>query len=144
MKAKILVTAYENPDLDGTACAFGYAEFLKKTGIDAVVGIFGNAHREAQFVFNKFKIDKIGDANKLIDQYESVILVDASDLKGLSQKIDPSKVVEIVDHRKVNESSKFPNAKVQIEFVGSAATLIAEKFYKNKIEVSKESAALIS
>jgi len=69
--------------------------------------------------------------------------VDASDLNGLEGKIAPEKVIEIIDHRKVHEADKFPNAKVQIEFVGAAATLVAEKFMQNNIAISKESAILI-
>jgi manganese-dependent inorganic pyrophosphatase len=38
---------------------------------------------------------------------------------------------------------KFPNAKVQIELVGSASSLVAERFIKNNIEISKESAILL-
>lgn len=53
---KILVTSLQNPDLDGTACALAYAEFLNKKGYDAIAGIFGVPHREAQFVLDKFNI----------------------------------------------------------------------------------------
>ena len=37
----ILVTCYENPDLDCVACAIAYSEFLQKTGKPAVAAIFG-------------------------------------------------------------------------------------------------------
>ena len=62
----ILVTAYERPDLDGTACAFAYAEFLQKSRKDAICGIFGNPHREAQFVLERFDIKSLGNGEKLI------------------------------------------------------------------------------
>jgi len=140
---KTLITAYENPDLDGTACAYAYAEFLIKNGRNVVAGIYGKIHREAQFVFDKFNIEPIADADELIDEADSIIIVDASDIRGLSDKINPEKVIEIIDHRKVNEADKFPNAKVQIELVGSAGTLIAEKFYVSDTAISKESAALL-
>lgn len=138
---KTLITAYENPDLDGTACAFAYAELLNKNGREVVSGVFGKPHREAQFVFEKFNIAPLVDAVELIDKVDSIIIVDASDIRGLSNKINPEKVIEIIDHRKVNEADKFPNAKVQIELVGSAATLIAEKFYESGTAISKESSA---
>lgn len=139
----ILVTAYERPDLDGTACAFAYAEFLQKSRKDAICGIFGNPHREAQFVLERFDIKSLGNGEKLIGKADSIIIVDASDLGGLSRKINPEKVVEIIDHRKVNQAGSFPNAKTQIEFVGAAATIIAEKFYSNRTKISEESAALL-
>lgn len=142
-KMKLLVTPYKNPDLDGTACAFGYAEFLRKNGKDVMAAVFGKPHREAQFVLDKFDIPALENAEKVVNNIDGIIIVDASDLRGLSDKIDPKKVIEIIDHRKIHEAHKFPNAKAQIELVGSAATLIAEKFYNNKTTISPESAQLL-
>jgi manganese-dependent inorganic pyrophosphatase len=139
----ILITPYQNPDLDGTACVYAYAEFLNKTGRKAIAALFGEPHREAQFVMEQFSIPAFENAEFVVDDCEGVILVDASDLGGLSGKIKVERVIEIIDHRKVHEADKFPNAKVHIELVGSAATLIAEKFHTENIDISKESAALL-
>ena len=138
----ILVTGYVNPDLDGLAGAVAYAEFLNKAGRQAEAAIFGAPHEEAQYVIDRFKLThpkQIADA----DDYAEVILTDASDLNGLEDKVAPEKVIEIIDHRKINEAEKFPRAKTQIELVGAAATLIAEKFKEAGIPISKESATLI-
>lgn len=138
-----LVTCYTNPDIDGTACSYAYSEYLNKIGILAMPAFFGNVDKEARFVIKKFKIKKPLNAEKYLDKIDDIVLVDASEISGISPKIKTEQIVEIIDHRKVNDSAKFPLAKIQIEFVGSAATLIAEKFKKNKIEISKESAALL-
>ncbi len=138
---KILVTCREMPDLDGAACAYAYAEFLNKIGKESVAGLIGKMHKEAAYVFIRFKIKPPEDASKYIK--EKVVLVDSSELAGVAPMINPKRVIEIIDHRKSNEIDKFPNAKAQIELVGSAATLIAEKFYKKKIDISNESAALL-
>ncbi|MFA7201621.1 MAG: DHH family phosphoesterase [Candidatus Paceibacterota bacterium] len=138
----ILITCYVNPDLDGVAGAIGYAEFLKKMGTECEVGIMGEPQDEARYILNRFGFSY----PKLIlnaDNYEKVILVDASDLNGLEGNIAPEKVIEIIDHRKIHEAEKFPHAKVHIELVGAAATLVAEKFIQNKIEISQESVTLI-
>ncbi len=140
---KLLVTSYKNPDLDGAACTYGYTEFLRKNGNDVVAGVFGKPHREAQFVLDAFNIPAMKDAEKVVNDVGGIVVVDVSDLRGLSDKIQPEKVVEIIDHRAIHEAHKFPNANVHIELVGSAATLIAEKFYKNKTTISKESAAFL-
>jgi manganese-dependent inorganic pyrophosphatase len=137
-----IVTTYNNPDLDGAACAFAYAEFLNKNGKNVKCVIFGTPIREVEFVLDKFNIPKLGDV-KNMDNLGEVIIVDVSELLGLPDKIEPRNVVEIIDHRKIHEAHKFPNAKAQIELVGSAATLIAEKFYNNNMVISKESAALL-
>ena len=139
----ILVTDYMRNDIDGVACVYAYSEFLKKNDADAEGGIFGKPHSESRFVMDRFGI-RVGNADKLIGSCSGIILVDASDLRGISPKIEPGKVVEIIDHRKLNDADRFPNAKVQIELVGSAATLVAERFKKSKVPISKQSAAILA
>lgn len=141
MKPK-LITCYVNPDLDGVAGCIAYREYLEKSGQNAVVGILGNIHDEAKYIISRFGFTNPESVDNS-DNFDEIILVDASDLNGLEGKIDASKVIEIIDHRKINEADKFPNAKVQIELVGAAATLVAEKFIENNIEISKESATLV-
>lgn len=141
MKPK-LVTCYVNPDLDGFAGAIAYNEFLQKTGKDSVVGIIGDPSDEVRYILDRFSLAS-PLAIENADNFNEVVLVDASDLNGLEGKISAEKVIEIIDHRKVHEADKFPRAKVQIELVGAAATLVAEKFMQNKIEISKESAMLL-
>ncbi len=143
MTEQIYVTSYTTPDLDGTACTYGYAEFLNKIGKSAQGVVFGTIHRETQFVLHAFKIPPLLSAEKCITKKSAIILVDASDRRGISSSIQNEQVIEIIDHRKINEAHLFRNAKVQIELVGSAATLIAEKFFSEKIKPSKEAAALL-
>lgn len=138
----ILVTCYVDPDLDGVAGAIAYGEFLQKTGVDAVVGIIGEPHDEAKYVLNRFHLEYPQTITNS-DGFNEVILVDASDLNGLEGKISPEKVMEIIDHRKVHEADKFPHAKTHIELVGAAATLVAEKFVGNNVDISIESATLL-
>ncbi|MBI5220287.1 MAG: DHH family phosphoesterase [Candidatus Liptonbacteria bacterium] len=121
----LLVTSYLNPDLDGTACSIAYAELLQAQGRGAQAALFGTPSEEARWVLKEFNITLPEPAQ--MDQAE-VILVDASDLNWLATGLDPKQVIEIIDHRPVHEAQSFPNAKVQIELVGSCATLVAEKF----------------
>ncbi|MBL7169931.1 MAG: DHH family phosphoesterase [Candidatus Aenigmarchaeota archaeon] len=143
MKDKILVTSYCNPDLDGTACMVAYSELLKKQGKNAVCGYFGNLHEETIYVLREFNIPKPPKGDKLIEECGKIILVDASNPIVLDSKIDPKKVVEIIDHRKKHRVENFPNAKGQIELVGAAATLITEKYIESKVPIDRESAILL-
>ena len=140
---KIMITAYEHPDLDGVACAYAYSEFLNKNNKKSITVLFGVPDKEAEYVLEKYNISPYEDGDKLISEAEKIIIVDASDLRGISKKINPLKVIEVIDHRKIHEADKFENAKKQIELVGSAATLIAEKFYETNTPISKESAILL-
>lgn len=138
---KIIVTSYVDPDLDGFACTLAYAEFLNKTGTPAAAKIFGDPHVEAQYLMDKF--DFAYPPNVELSELSKIALVDASELRDLDRFIKPENVIEVIDHRKVNDSAKFENAKIQIETVGAAATLIAEKFYEKYIDMSVLSATLL-
>ena len=136
----IVVTSYDCPDLDGFACAVAYAEFLNKTGSPAVVRFFGEPHIEARYLVQKFGFAIEEDSSAKLDK---VVLVDASELRNLDEFVSPENIIEVVDHRKVNDATLFKNAKIQIEFVGSAATLIAERFHGQSIKPSVMSATLL-
>ena len=139
---KTLVTSYVNPDIDGVACAIAYAELLNSTGKPSEVRFFGEEHDEAKYVMQRFGI---GRPESILDAcgYELIALVDTSQLSALENRVPPENVTEIIDHRAVNDAASFPNAAVQIELVGSAATLIAEKFFAHGVAPSRDAAILL-
>lgn len=144
MNKEIIITAYENPDLDGTASAYAYAEFLNKIfDKKAIPAFFGKPHKEAMFVLKKIGFENFNKAEDLFSKEKKFILVDSSDLNGISEKISPDQVIEVIDHRKIHQAEVFNNAKIQIELVGAAATLVAEKFYQNNLDISESSAVLL-
>ena len=138
-----LIIPYSNPDLDGVACAIGYEEYLSSKAIQCKAAIFGEPQSEARFVLEKNSIPQPENAQNLIHDVDEVILVDASDTIGISSQISREKVIEVIDHRIHFKKTDFPNAKFQIEPVGAAATLIAEKFYKNNVNISTNTSLLL-
>jgi len=143
MKKPILVTSYVNSDLDGLSGAFAYAEYLRKTGVEAKCGLVGEFHLEACYVLDRFNIEYPKNLDNS-DAYNEIVLIDSSHLRGLRGKIDRKKVIEIIDHHKSDDIDKFPKAKdVQVELIGAAATLVAERFMENDIEISREAAILL-
>lgn len=143
--SKILITAKISPDLDGAACAYAYAELLNQIDKDNeyVAGIYGEAHIEARYLLERFNIKEGIFFNAKI-KFDKFILVDASDIKGMPEVIREQDVIEVIDHREIHRASEiFPNAKVQVEMVGAAATLIFEKFTENKIKPSINSRYLL-
>jgi len=137
----ILVTCFKNPDLDGFSCAYAYAELLNALKTRAFATIFGRIHKEVEFILARYGIARPKEAN--LGDFDEIILVDSAIVNALPEDLDIDKVIELIDHRKLNDSAKFKNAKVQIELVGAAATLIAEKFYDKKIKPTKEAAILL-
>lgn len=143
---KILITPKINPDLDGFSCAYAYAMLLnmlkKNNDVEYVCGIYGNFQPEVEFVINYLKIkDFIHNPG---NKFDSFIIVDASDIKGMPECIEPSKVVEVIDRREHHNAEElFPNSKIQIELIGAASTLIFERFRKNNAEIDRNSGFLL-
>lgn len=134
------VTSYCSPDLDGISCMYAYAEFLNKIGKKANYYIEGNIKKEIEIVCELFNISL--KREEILG--EKIIIVDTNSILDVSKKISADMVVEIVDHHtKSKECEKLKNVTLQIEKVGAAATLIAEKFKQNKVEISRNSSILL-
>jgi len=136
----IIVTSYENSDADGCGGALAYAELLRAQGKDARAGFYGAPSLEAQFVFREhnFEVPKFH-----ADAGDEVVTVDASESPYLKFIPNFDKVIEIIDHRKNNDAETFKNAKVQIELVGAAATLVAERFVSAGVTPTRDSALFL-
>lgn len=143
--SKILITAKISPDLDGVACAFAYAKLKNEIdkGNEYIAWFFGRPHIEAQYLVERFKIDE----GLLFDpkiKFDKFILVDASEMKGMPEVIRVEDVIEVIDHREIHNAYElFPNATIQIEKVGAAATLIFEKFIAKNITPDLNTAILL-
>ncbi len=137
----LVVTAKQSPDLDGVACTVAQAELLAAVGTPAVAVVAGQPDAEARYV-----LDHLGvvPPSRPPENVNGVVLVDMSALPGLPDFADPAAVIEVIDHRLHGDPSRsFPNAKVQVEKVGAAATLVFERFQHQGISPSPNSALLL-
>lgn len=140
---KILVTPKINPDLDGTSCALAYADFLNKKGRNAEAVIFGEPQSEVQYFVINYKIQIPTQPDGESSNWNEFVLVDASSMKGMPNAVDPNKVVEIIDHRTGEPEKEFPNAKIQNDLIGAAATIIVERFIEAKLKPQADHAKLL-
>lgn len=140
---KILITAKVNPDLDGVACIAGYQELLSFSNSENVYvcGVSGEPHVEAKYLLERFKVQSLTFDEK--EDFDNFILVDMSDSKGLPRIVRLEDVSEVIDHRSFAKGKElFPNAKIQVEMVGAAATLIVEKYMAAAMNITFNSAIL--
>ncbi|MBQ9318293.1 MAG: DHH family phosphoesterase [Bacilli bacterium] len=137
-----IVTTYINPDMDGLSIMYAYTEYLRKTGNNANYYFEGSLKKEAEIILDYFniKLDNIVD----ISDTDEIIIVDTNSLRELSTRIMKDKIIEIIDHHKqedwLNDAN---NINVHIELIGAAATLVAEMFKNNNIDISREAAILL-
>ena len=137
-----IVTSYIKPDIDGISSMYAYAELLRKMGYNAEYYYEGQARKEVQIVLETYGI-KLKIVSQIFSDDE-VILVDTNGLRNLPKAINANQIKEVIDHHKMNEwLSKQRDIKIQIEMIGAAATLVAERFKNNNIDISRESAILL-
>jgi manganese-dependent inorganic pyrophosphatase len=140
----VIVMPRSDPDLDGVACAVAYSELLTRSDRFARAWYPGEADGEAQFALQELLPAVSFATLSEVQSAKSFILVDSSDLDGIPSFIPSNKFIEIVDHRfYTSPSCSFPFADLQIESVGAAATLIAERYMKRNIVPSYASTALL-
>ena len=110
---KVLITSYNHCDLDGFSCSLAYNEYLLNLGVDSVVKFEGPITLEVSIVCEKFNLNF--DLGKKSDfENREIVLLDHSSPTHISKFIDISKVVLVMDHRKVHNAHLFKNAKTQI------------------------------
>lgn len=137
-----VVTTYINPDMDGISLMYAYTEFLRKKHENAEYYFEGTMKKEANIVLKMFNIKL--DSLVRIENNDKIVLVDTNYLSKISKTIKQENIVEVIDHHN-SESwlDENPTLKKQIEPVGAAATLVAERFKNENIDISRESAILL-
>lgn len=137
-----VVTTYINPDMDGVSLMYAYTELLRKKGEDAEYYFEGTMKKEAEIVLEMFNIH-LSNITR-IENNDKIVLVDTNYLSEISKLIKKENIVEIIDHHnRENWLDENPNLKIQIEPIGAAATLVAERFKNENIDISRESAILL-
>ncbi len=141
---KTLVTPKINPDLDGTSCALAYAYLLNEHGPYAEGLVFGAPQSEVSYFVEQHGISVPTRSEECTDGWTHFVLVDASSTKGMPGAVIPEQVVEIIDHRAGGSPEKeFPNATIQNELIGAAATLVTERFMKQGLHPLPDHAKLL-
>ena len=136
---KYIVTSYEHPDLDGISSMYAYSEYLNKTGKSSRYYVRENIKTEPHIVCDMFGIEL--DSVDEIERDANIVLVDTNNPK-MVPFVDESKIVEIIDHHKLRLD--LPEyITYEIEEIGAAATLVADRFRKNNIPISRNSAILL-
>ncbi len=141
----ILITAKINPDIDGVACILAYAHLLRSQGHDVSMGIYGVPQAEVDYFMTKHNVKVVSmDVHSPISPATEVAIVDGSSLKGMHPSIKAEQVTEVIDHRIVDYvEGAFPQAKIQIEAVGAAATLIVERYLHSKTPIPADLGLLL-
>ena len=136
MSQKIYIIGHKSPDLDSVASAIGYADFKNKqenTNI-YIPTITADINQVTKFVLDKFNFDIPKILKNASDK--KIILVDHNEFSQAVDGINNAKILEILDHHKLNFKYDLPIA-VNIKPWGSTCSILAQMYFDNNIEISK-------
>jgi manganese-dependent inorganic pyrophosphatase len=141
-KETIYIIGHKSPDTDTVCSAIAYAAYLKKTGkFDAVPAVFGEINPETKFVLDYFKIKAPAGLASVAGQ--KLVLVDHNEKSQSPDGIEEAKIIEVLDHHKINFTYSEPII-FHAEPAGSAATLVAKKMMADrKFKITPQLAGLL-
>ena len=136
------IIGHKSPDLDSAAAAISYAELKNKLAGSELFkpATAGEVNRETEYALNKFGFKKPEVLMSV--QGQELILVDHNEASQSADNIGEAKILEVIDHHKVNFQYAEP-IKFLIEPWGSSCSIIYNEFKKNNLAVSKELAGLM-
>lgn len=140
MKNTIYVTGHKKPDTDTICSAVAYADYLNKTGKKAVACRTGKLNPETEFVLEYFGIKPPKILSKI--KGKKIILVDHNENTQTPDNIDKAQIIEVIDHHKIKFEYDTPIL-FHTEPLGAAATIIAKKYFQNKVKLSKKIAGIL-
>jgi manganese-dependent inorganic pyrophosphatase len=130
------VIGHKNPDTDSVVSAIALA-FLR----DCSPAVSGKINKETDFLLKKFGFEL---PPLLPDGEKRIILVDNNgNPEELAPGIEPTEIVEVVDHHKLGGLKIAEPIPVTIKTLGSTATIIFNLYQESSKKISKEMAGLM-
>ena len=105
--------------------------------------MFGSPQFEVNYFIEQHGIQIPTYSESARGDWNKFVLVDASSMKGMPNSVKAEDVIEIIDHRAGHPEMEFPNAVIQNELIGAAATIVTERFIKADIKLLPDHALLL-
>lgn len=137
----IYVVGHKSPDTDSVVSAIAWAEYLCSIGYNANAASVGAINPETKFVLEKFGYS----APQLLEDAadKTLTLVDHNEASQSPDNVDKAKIIEVIDHHKINFQYEEPII-FSTHPLGSCATIIGERLLNaDGFTVSKNLAGIL-
>lgn len=140
--SKVFVVGHKSPDTDTICSALSYAAFKRAQGVDAVAIRAGEVGKETQYALDYFQV-AAPELVESVEEKQPIIIVDHNEPGQAVAGLEKADLLEIVDHHRLGGINTPNPLYVTIEPVGCTATIIANKFWNEQVELPKEIAGLL-
>ncbi len=131
----VYIQTHNFPDPDAIACAFGLQYLLKHRSIDSTICYIGKIDRYSTVQMVKelgIEIINVNDITKM-SELDEIILVDSQKGNMNIKDITGNEII-CIDHHPMYEKYDYRFADIRND-VGACASMIAEYFFENNIEI---------
>jgi len=136
------IISHKSPDTDTICSSLVYSNYLrKKKNMKTKVCKLGDINSETKFVLEKFGFNEPETVESL-PVGSGIILMDHNEAKQSIDNIDNYKIIQIIDHHKMDFSTKEPLF-IRSEPIGSTCSIVSKMFFEDNIELTKEEAGLL-
>lgn len=144
---KIFIIGHKSPDLDAIAAPIVYAHFLKKIqryGTAILVPVSpSEINAETTYVLKKLKIDIPKNISEYeINERDEFILIDHNEISQRSEFVVDAKVIEVVDHHKINVNFTRP-VRITVMPLGASCSVIYDQMKVYRVRVSPKISRLV-
>ncbi|MCP6718159.1 MAG: manganese-dependent inorganic pyrophosphatase [Patescibacteria group bacterium] len=137
----IYITGHKQPDTDSICASVAYSNYLKQKGRNTVAVRTGDINPETKYVLDYFEVNAPELLTDVIGK--KIILLDHNEKIQSPDNIDKAKVIEVIDHHKIDFKSTNP-IYFHNEPIGSTSTIIAKKYFNDKeVNLDKKTAGLL-
>ena len=142
-KDHVYIQTHNYPDQDALASAFGLQSLLKEKGKDSTICYSGQiAKHNTLTMVELLNIDIFNSDEIRMKEKDDIILVDGQ--KGnINMKNFEGKEIACIDHHPVQEITGYDFCDIRSN-MGACASIIAEYFIDNQIEISQDVATALS
>ena len=139
---EFLVVGHKNPDADSICSAIGYAKLQQLLGIDALAIRVGEINNETQYALDYFAVPAPPLVKTFSDK-QKFILVDYNELGQGIPGLEENAIFAIVDHHRLGGLITENPISIRIEAVGCAATIVANEYWQQQLQIPKNEAGLL-
>lgn len=139
-----IIVSYIEPDIDGVSCMYAYSELLKRKGEQVDYYIWGTPKLEVRLVCDLFGI-KLNPIKEIPDEENQFIITDFNSFDQVQDRVEREEIIEIIDHHGLSRDISTYKAcsRVQIDRIGAAATIVAERYKMSGLIPSREACILL-
>ncbi|CAF0959038.1 unnamed protein product [Rotaria sordida] len=138
-----MVFGHRNPDTDSIVTALVFADFLRRSKVNAKAYRLSDLDNETKFVLKTAGIEPPDMLPDNLPDDTEVALVDRNESEQSMKNLKKMRVTHVIDHHKLGDLTTSEPIFIRFEPVGSTATILTKLHIENQLDIDQKTALLL-